>query len=373
MAKYPKIQPTTIKPVPQFSKPQAITPPAPVVANVVSKFDNPSTTGVPVIGTSIVGSAEWNFQRILNRDNWKVGFSRMDCYFASLFARAAFTNADEVHSLLAALLSGDGYSRHEETVEGVAVKWFEYRTGPFRVIAFPGTSNLQQWWDYTDPRMVQDPDYPAGSQVFAGLKKYLHANYSAFTTYYASQIAANFPCFCLIGHSLGGAIASHIARRVDSLAPDTGSKPFNSMISCYTFGAPAYSYTPDDVDVQAPKVRVIRTVNPGDMVPDATQDAVRWANGLAVQVTGRAYFLPEHYATKSWLINGRVPRKLTFWDAMAKLRKGPIEATKEELKKHLMRAYANELEKVCVEFSDAPYPNYSMVRSAHRQLELLGG
>lgn len=369
MAKYPKIQPTTIKPVPQFTKPQATKPPVPVVTTLVGKIEGPSETGVPVIGTSMVGSASWNFQRILNRDNFKVGFSRMDCYFASVFARACITFDQDVHDLLTGMLSGDGWDFRSFTVEGVDAKWFEYRTGPFRVIAFPGTQNLQQWWDYADPRMIQDPDYPTGSLVFAGLKKYLHANYQAFTTFYAPEIAANYPKFCLIGGSLGGAIASHIARRVDSLAPDTGDRPFNSMISCYTFGAPAYSYVPNDVNVNAPKVRVIRTVNPGDLVPDATQDAVRWANGLATAVALRTYPIPEHYATKSWLINGRVPRKVTFWSAMDKLRKGPIEATKEELKRHLMRSYANELEKVCVEFSDAPYPAYSVVRAAQRQLE----
>lgn len=369
--KYPRIQPTTAPVVPQFLPP-AVTTPTPVQIVRPFEFPTPQELGIPALNPNAVDAAKWGYRRLFDGSNFKTAFDRFSVFFASAFARATGTEDADIHAFLLKMIDGDIFNIHTETVDGIPVKWFEYGTGPFRLIAFPGTQDFKTWANYARAIMVPAPDGPTGASMYAGVADILSAHLSAFRTFYASEIAANYPKFALIGHSIGGAIASYIGDQVDAAAPDTGSKPFNAMMSVYSFGAPAYWFLPTDTDFFPVKVRRIRTINPGDPVPDLTQMAIDFTNGVSTQVGGPIFIKPEHYAGRSWLINGRVPRRDTFWDSLDALRRGAIDAVSKSFERHRMRSYAASLEQSCKDFNDSPYPGFSITVDAQRRLTALG-
>lgn len=357
--------------MPQFLPPKVTndTPPMPSTA---FKVPTPHERGIPVLSANLTDAAKWGYRRLFDGSDFKTAFDRFSIFFAATFARATATEDEELHNFLVKLLDGDSFSIHTETVSSIPIRWIEYKTGMFRLVVFPGTTDFRAWASYVQAIMVASPDGPTGVSMYYGVKDILHAHLTAFQTFYASEIADNFPRFALVGHSIGGAVATHIATQIDRAAPDTGSRPFNSIMSAYSFGAPAFQFIPPDVDFVAPKVRTIRTVNPGDPVPDLTQQAISFTNGVALQIGGPLFNPPNHYALRSWTINSKVPRRVGFWDKLDALRKGAISAVHQTFDIHRMPAYCTALERACKDFNDTPYPGFSVVVDANRRLAAMG-
>lgn len=367
---YPRIQPKQAPPVPQFLPPDPLKV-LPAVGPALERVPLPNPFQVPVLMIPKEEKARWNISRLLDGVPMSGGFSYFDAFVAATLARAAYTDDEEVHDQLRALLEAAGYERKSYTVGDVAVVWDEYKTAAGTIVAIPGTTSFSQWVSYLKPFMKQD-GLAEDVYVYQGVRQYLDAYVTKLDAVYGDDFYFGGQGKTMVcGHSLGGAIAYWYGFRKNVLNAETLAQ-YGRVKTVFTFGAPAFMRTDSPDRVMTGGMRVVRTVNPGDPIPNIVQQADARIRQLSTLTSLFLDAPPVHYATHSYLVDGRVPKQTQFFAALDALRKGLIQSTAEHFRPHKIAEYCRAIERSCLDNGDVPWPWFTYVVGTNRLLNSIG-
>ena len=207
----------------------------------------------------------------------------------------ATTTDDGMSQLAKALADGDfrlvKVFNHAEVQGFLAV-----RDDDFAVLAFRGTSSLQDWGVDLNAGLRSKTDFK-GVRLHSGFWNAFAGARAEIETAVAAHVPSDLPLY-LTGHSLGGALALIAAAVLER----------ENRAACYTFGCPRVATREFDSDVKCPHYRV---VNNWDLVPGVP------AGFLGYSHAGDPRLLAPHRGGVEVLRRDRTPLARFFVDVLS--------------------------------------------------------
>lgn len=186
------------------------------------------------------------------------------------------------------------YSRTDDESANAA-RFDRWATPAGYLFAFPGTTQLSQWFTYAPPLVAPVSGIGTTAGVWGGISLQLPKYTDKFADPNTGLSGADLPAI-LTGHSLGGALAQLLCAQRNVASQNLVDAQRNPVRGVWTFGAPAFLADPTGARTYGTFDVGCRVYLEGDPIPYATQFVISRAAGVTERL---AVLAPGFYQQPS--------------------------------------------------------------------------